>query len=217
MANDPLAQVDQTVLDVIEHSPTGAVPHTPTYQDALRRLVAAHQVYPSADYKSGHVTVRSLAAKQCFYAPKLEAFLSGAASETELEGDAGVFSRYVASVPGALRAKAEETRGLVVAKRLLHRAKHGGDLAHDPVHALLLVPGTGAHPGLPGNYLYGEVQELADPARPGAWALRLHDLEAGTASIEVATRLEVLAKLEEVVSSAPFQLSELAALGFRLN
>ena len=49
MSADPNAQFDQTVLELIEHHPQGAVPGTPAYQDALRRLYGTHQVYASAD------------------------------------------------------------------------------------------------------------------------------------------------------------------------
>ena len=55
---DPNAEFDHAVLDKIDASPIGAVPTTPAYQDALRRLYAARQVYASADHKGGHVTAR---------------------------------------------------------------------------------------------------------------------------------------------------------------
>lgn len=213
MPQDPHAQLDQTVLEMIEHSPVGAVPHTPTYQDALRRLQASHQVYPSADHKGGHVTVRSLAALPSFYARNLEAFGVGAVTAAELEPDADIFARYVASLPQGRRAHAEESRSLVVARKAQHRAKHGVSLSQDPAHTLFLVPGTGAHPGLPGNYLYGSIYQAgADPA--GAWGLYVHDAEDGVARCTLPTRAEALEKFEEVLASAPFQLSELDALGF---
>ena len=151
MASNPHAQFDQTLLDMIEHSPSGAVPHTPTHQDALGRLRASHQVYPSADHKAGYVTVRSLAALPLFYAQNLEAFADGKIEAEALEPDASIFSRYVQSLPAALRPKAEEFRALIVARRIHHRARHGAEPAREPAHTLFLVPGTGPQPGLPGN------------------------------------------------------------------
>jgi len=50
MSPDPNAYFDQAVLDQIEHSPIGAVPFTPTYQDALKRLYGSHQAYARADH-----------------------------------------------------------------------------------------------------------------------------------------------------------------------
>ncbi|MGA2693497.1 MAG: hypothetical protein ABSF76_14130, partial [Opitutaceae bacterium] len=63
MPLDPHAQFDQSVMEMIERSPIGAVPHTTSYVESLTRLYAAHQVYPSADHKGGHVTARSLAGR----------------------------------------------------------------------------------------------------------------------------------------------------------
>ena len=40
MPHDPHAEFDHKVLDQIEHSPVGAVPRTPLYQDALGRPYA---------------------------------------------------------------------------------------------------------------------------------------------------------------------------------
>lgn len=198
---------------MIEHSPVGAVPHTPTYQDGLRRLRASHQVYASADHKGGYVTVRSLAALPLFYAQNMESFIAGQISADELEPDASIFARYVRSLPAALQARAEESRALVVARKAQHRSKHGTDLPRDPAHTLLLVPGTGAHPGLPGNYLYGSLYQAgADPE--GAWGLDLHDAEDGVARCLLPARADALAKLQEVLASAPFQLTELDSLGF---
>ena len=62
---------------MIEHSPVGAVPFTPTYQDAMKRLYASHQVYADADHKNGHVTARSLAKKPHFQANTLESVIAG--------------------------------------------------------------------------------------------------------------------------------------------
>ncbi|CAM3094343.1 hypothetical protein [Rariglobus hedericola] len=217
MSHDPHAQSDQTVLDMIERSPVGAVPHTPTYQDALKRLIASHQVYVSADHKGGHVTVRSLATQPAFYANNFEAVQAGTVEVGQLEPDASIFSRYVQSLPEALRAKAEERRTLVVGRTLHHRVKHGGEVTRDPVHSLFLVPGCGPHTGLPGNYLYGSVLEASAETGAGSWSLSIHDGEDGAAMCDVPSQADALSKLEEVIASAPFQLSELDALGFRSN
>ncbi|MEI7714316.1 MAG: hypothetical protein WCI94_23010, partial [Rhodospirillales bacterium] len=85
---------------------------------------------------------------------------------------------------------------------------------HDPAHSLFLVPGTGPHPGLLGNYLYGSVFEVLHPGAAESWTVQLHDSDDGAASFDAATLPEALAKLQEVLASAPFHLSELAALGF---
>ena len=83
--SDPNADFDHAVLDKIDASPIGAVPTTPAYQDALRRLYAAQQVYASADHKGGHVTTRSLAQLPCFHAHNLEAFIAGIDACTDPE------------------------------------------------------------------------------------------------------------------------------------
>ena len=219
MPHDPNAQFDQTVLDQIEHSPIGAVPGTPAYQDALNRLRAAHQVYPSADHKGGFVTVRSLARQPVFHATNLDALVAGQIEATALETNAHIFARYVESLPVAHRARAEGLRATVAGKPAHHRAKHVGDLivvAPDSVHTLFLVPGTGPHPGLPGNYLYGSLLQLhADAA--STWVAHLHDGDDGAARCELPTMAAALAKLQEVLMSAPFTLNELTSLGFTLN
>src|SRR3954470_2564219 len=107
MPSDPHAQFDQTVLEMIEHSPVGAVPHTPAYTDALSRLYASHQVYADADHKGGHVTVRSLATRPSFHANNLEAFIAGKIDTEALESNASIFDRYIQSLPAAQRAPAE--------------------------------------------------------------------------------------------------------------
>jgi hypothetical protein len=217
MSNDALAQFDQTVLDMIEYSPSGAVPHTPTHQDALGRLRASHQVYPSADFKNGYVTLRSLSTKHAFYASKLEAILAGAADATELETDDYIYGRYVNSLPPIAQERAEGHRATVVGRRLHHRIKHGVEGAAEPMHALFLVPGSGVHAGLPGNYLYGSIFQKSADAITGGWAIQVHDVENGTASCELANRAEAASRLEDVLASAPFLLGELAELGFHLN
>jgi hypothetical protein len=217
MSHDPHAQMDQTVLDLIEQSPAGAVPHTPAYQDALRRLQATHQVYPSADHKGGHVTARSLAKLPFFHADNLDAFAAGRIDATALEANGRIFDRYVASLPETLRRKAETHRAKVVGRAIQHRKHHGAcevSEIHDPVRSLFLVPGTGLHPGLPGNYLHGTLGETLHAGAPSTWSLALHDAEDGASALKAATLTEALGVLHDVLASAPFALDELDALGF---
>jgi hypothetical protein len=196
------------------------VPVTPTYQDALARLHASHQVYASADHKDGHVTARSLAGLPCFYASNLEAFAAGQLDAGALEPNAGIFDRYVRSLSAALHKNAESYRVRVVGRPVLHRAKHVGTerlpVAHDLMHTLLLVPGAGPHPGLPGNYLYGSVLQVSADPSLGSWAVQLHDRDDGAAVFSAPTMREALTKLQEVLESAPFKMDELEALGFKL-
>lgn len=213
---DPHAEFDHAVLDKIEASPIGAVPMTPAYQDALRRLYAAQQVYPSANHKGGHVTARSLAALPSFHAENLGPFMAGAITEEQLETNAAIYARYVASLPAADRARAESFRPMVIGKPILHRAKHGHAVVHDPLHTLFLVPGGGPHPGLPGDYLHGAVFHVGDEAT-GSWVVHVHDSEDGATRFSTAKLPDALAKLEEVLACAPFHLSELDALGFILT
>ena len=215
MSQNPHAQFDETVMEMIEHSPVGAVPNTPSYQDALGRLYASHQVYASADHKGGHVTVRSLASRPCFHAGNLDALLAGAIDATALEPNASIFDRYVQSLPVDRRAKAESLR-LLVAGRPAHHRKHGGVVTHDPVHSLFLVPGAGPHVGVPGNYLYGSALQLT-AAVDSAWALHLHDSDDGAAHFDTPSMADAFAKLQEAIASAPFHMSELGALGFKLK
>jgi len=215
--SDPHAQFDHTVLDLIEHSPIGAVPMTPVYQDALVRLYAAHQVYASADHKNGHVTARSLASRPSFHAQNLPALEAGMIEATALEPNAGIFDRYVQSLPAGLRPAAESHRLHVAGRPAHHRAKHAGDAKavaiHDPMHTLFLVPGAGPHPGLPGNYLYGSVLETGSAH---AWAVQLHDRDDGAAVFAADTLPVALAKLAELIECAPFTMNELEALGFKM-
>lgn len=221
MSQDPHAPFDQTVLEMIEHSPIGAVPFTPTYQDSLKRLYASHQIYASADHKDGHVTARSLAKLPLFHAANFADLVAGSIGADALEANAGIFARYLASLPAGSRAKAEVHR-LKVVGRPVHHRKHSGAMApgvHDPVHSLFLVPGTGPHHGLPGNYLYGSLFEIpaTAPVAPPHWAIQLHDIDDGASTYDAATLPEALEKLQEVFASAPFHLGELAALGFKSN
>ena len=216
MSHDPHAHTDQTVLDMIEHSPLGAVPHTPTFADALLRLYAAQKIYHDADHKDGHVTARSLAAKPSFHPTNLDALGAGQIAAPALESNLSIFSRYVASLPAPLQTRAETFR-LKVAGKPIHHRKHHGELApsiHDPLHAIFLVPGTGPNRGLPGNYLYGAIHEVS--LAPEAWSVHLHDSDDGLATCDVATLADAVAKFHEVLDSAPFHLKELDALGFRL-
>ncbi len=220
MSHDPHASFDQSVLDMIEHSPVGAVPHTPTYQDALRRLYAAHQVYASADHKDGHVTVRSLAALPPYHADNLDALIAGQIEPTSLEGNAAIFDRYVASLPTALRDNAETHRLKAAGRPIHHRKHHGAGEApeiHDPVHSLFLVPGSGPRLGLPGNYLHGSLFEIVHPGASSNWIVQLHDSDDSASTFEAPTLPDAVAVLHEVLASAPFHLSELAALGFTAN
>jgi len=214
--SDPHAEFDHAVLDKIEASPIGALPVTPSYQDALKRLYAAQQVYPSADHKGGHVTARSLAALPLFHAENLGPFMAGGITEDQLETNASIYNRYVASLPVALRARAEAQRQMVIGKPILHRAKHGHGVVHDPLHTLFLVPGAGPHPGLPGNYLHGAVFHIGDEAT-GSWVVHVHDSEDGATRYSNPKLPEALSKLEEVLASAPFHLNELGALGFAMT
>ena len=218
MSQDPHAQFDAAVLDKIELSPIGAVPHTPAYQDALKRLYASHQVYADADHKDGHVTARSLSARPCFHANNFDSYVAGRIPDTALEKNADIFERYLQSLSPEKRTKAEVYRTSVPGKPIHHRKHAGGASApaiHDPVHSLFMVPGGGPHPGLAGNYLYGFVLEVN--GKPGAapWALHLHDGQDGVELYEAATLAEAFEKLQELLASAPFHLSELAELGFR--
>jgi len=217
MSLDPHAQFDQTVLDMIEHSPIGAVPHTPAYVDALNRLYASHQAYADADHKGGHVTARSLTAKPSFSPNNLEDFIAGKIDADALESNARIFDRYVQALPAAQRARAESFRVMVIGKPAHHRAKHGAAIVHDPLHALFLVPGAGPHPGLPGNYLHGAVFHVGADDATGSWVVHVHDSDDGAALINVPTLAEAFEKMLELIASAPFHLNELAALGFRSN
>ncbi len=214
MSADPHSDFDHAVLDKIELSPIGALPTTPAYQDALKRLYAAQQVYPSADHKGGHVTARSLASLPFFHANNLEAFIAGEIADDAIEPNKSIYDRYVASLPPADRPRAEEFRLMVIGKAVHHRTKAGHAAIHDPLHTLFLVPGAGPHPGLPGNYLHGSVFHVGDEAT-GHWVVHLHDREDGATAFQTPKLADALAKLQEVLASAPFHLSELDALGFK--
>ena len=216
MSTDPNAEFDHAVLDKIDHSPSGAVPTTPAYQDSLRRLYAAQQVYASADHKGGHVTARSLATLPFFHAHNLDDFIAGKITDDALETNASIYDRYVQSLPLDQRGRAEKLRVMVIGKAIHHRAKHGVAVVHDPLHTLFLVPGAGPHPGLPGNYLHGAVFHVGDEAT-GSGVVQVHDADDGASVFRAPKLPETLAKLQEVLACAPFHLNELEALGFQLT
>jgi hypothetical protein len=220
MSQDPNSQFDSTVLEMIEHSAVGAVPTTPSYQDALNRLRAAHKVYADADHKDGHVTARSLARLPNFHAGNLGSLVAGTIEPAALESNFSIFDRYVRSLPAALRGKAEGFRAKVAGRPALHRKHHaGGDkptAAHDLVHSLFMVPGTGPHPGVTGNYLFGSIMEMGAGATVGSWAVQVHDCDDGAAAFTAANMKEALAKLQEVLDSAPFNMNELGGLDFKV-
>jgi hypothetical protein len=57
--------------------------------------------------------------------------------------------------------------------------------------------------------------QVAANASHGSWAVHLHDREDGSAEFRAQTMGEALAKLQELLESAPFTMAELEALGFR--
>lgn len=215
MPHHPNEQYEQAVLDLIDHSPNGAVPHTPTYQDALRNLIATFQVYPSSEHAGNFVTTRSLSGRPSFSAENIETLHSQGGDE--LEANASIFERYVQSLDASLQTKARGLLATVAGRPAKHRAKHGIVTAHDPVHSLFLVPGAGPHPGLPGNYLYGFIAERNLPEAAKDWSLHLHDREDGEAVWHTPDVSEAIDTLRELLSSAPFHLRELETFGFAVS
>ncbi|MBK8479184.1 MAG: hypothetical protein IPL39_23760 [Opitutaceae bacterium] len=212
-----LTPFDQTVLDLIDHSPTGSVPRTPTHDESITRLLAAQQVYHSADFKDGFVTTRRLASQPHFVATGLADLAAHPDDPSQLEANGTVFDRYVASLPQAQRLRAEAFRLATAGRPVHHRPKAGGVLVHDPIHSIFLVPGTGPKTGLPGNYLRGSLDEL--PAAGGQPRFRIQVLDSDTdaAVCELPTLAAALEHLHDLIESAPFHLSELEALGFELR
>ncbi|MFI5337735.1 MAG: hypothetical protein ACHQ5A_13180, partial [Opitutales bacterium] len=197
----------------IEHSSNGMVPRTPAYVDALTRLYAAQKIYHSADFPDGHVTARSLAGHSSFVAANLGDLVAGKIESAALEANAAIFARYVQSLPAPHRARAETFRAKVAGKAVVHRLKHGeASTIHDPLHTLFLVPGTGPNRGLPGNYLHGMIVEHG----PTAWSVHLHDSDDGAAISEVPSLAAAAARLQDLIESAPFHLTETESLGFRM-
>jgi len=217
MPQDPNSEFDHSVLDKIEFSPIGAVASTPSYQDALRRLYEAHQIYAHADHKEGHVTARSLSTLPIFFAANLDKFIASAITDEELETNASIYDRYVESLEPALQPQAEDSRVMVIGKPAHHRAKHGAEIVHDPMHMLFLVPGAGPHPGIAGNYLHGSVFHIGADEATGAWVVNVHDSDDGASEFRTQKLADALAMLEDVLASAPFHLDELDALGFKMN
>lgn len=106
---------------------------------------------------------------------------------------------------------------MVIGRPVLHRTRHGAPAVHDPLHLLFLVPGAGPHPGLPGNYLHGSVFHVGADDATGTWEVHVHDADDGLAVFAAPTRAEALAKLQEVLASAPFHLDELGGLDFAMR
>jgi len=214
MPHESLTPFDQTVLDMIEHSPTGSVPRTPTYDESLTRLLAAQQVFHSSDSKDGLVTARTLAHRPLFVAAGMQELAAHPEDHSQLESNASVFDRYVGSLPAAQRARAETFRLVAAGRAVHHRTKAGGELVRDPLHSIFLVPGAGPRSGLPGNYLRGSVDEVADAGQPTRWRIRIMDADTDAAVCELPDLAEALDRLKDLLESAPFHLSELEALGF---
>lgn len=214
MSQDPHASFDQTILDLIEHSSVGAVPHTPAYDDAVNRLLHAQKIYHSADQKDGYVTARSLSRRPSFHPANWESFVAGEIGDELIEPNSSVFNRYVASLGSEQQKRAETFRSRAAGKPVMHRARHGA-VFHDPVHTLFLVPGSGPNGALPGNYLYGTLIQLSANPRSGAWAVDVHDADDSVVLFDATDLPAAAAKLQEVLESAPFFLWELEDLGFR--
>jgi len=218
MAHNPNAEFDQSLLDLIEHSPTGAVPRTTHHQDALKRLSSTGQVYPDADHVDGYVTARSLARLPHFQAQNLEALVAGQIPPESLESNGKIFDRYVQALPAPRREAAEKLREMVAGRTVHHRAKVIHDtkvVAHDPVHTLFLVPGAGPKKGIPGNYLYGYL--FPAPSSADGWVIHLYDSDHDAAICNASDLSSAYAKLQEVLESAPFNLIELDVFGFALK
>jgi hypothetical protein len=212
VSHHPDEAFDHAVLEQIEHSPRGIVPSTPSYQDSLRRLYAARQVFAHADYPDGHVTARSLAKLPLFYASNLDQLAQGAISPAQLESNGAIFDRYCAALAPVRRPAAEALRRTIVGRPVHHRVKAIAAGVHDLVHSLFLVPGAGYRSSMPGNYLYGSLVESA--AHIGAWGVIVHDAQDGVALFEAPELRAAIAKLQELLASAPFHMEELEAIGF---
>ena len=53
-------------------------------------------------------------------------------------------------------------------------------------------------------------------ASDAPWAIHVHDSDDGVAIFDAPTMMEALIELKDVIDSAPFAMSEIEALGFRL-
>lgn len=216
MSNTPFADFDAGVLDMIERSATGVLPHTPTYTDALNRLLHSQQVYPHADLRDGYVTARSLATKPLFHAHNLQELCAGKITPEQLEPNHEIFGRYLQSLNPGQRAKAESYRATLGTRPVHHRPKVMAQNHRDPLHTLILIPGCGPQPGLPGNYLHGSLSEHHDEKHPLPWCLQVGDSGNDVAVMDFAEFSAALTQLQDLLSSAPFYLTELEALGFRM-
>jgi hypothetical protein len=214
MPQSAITPFDQTVLDLIDRSPTGSVPRTPTYDESLTRLLAAQQVFHNTDFKDAFVTARALARCPIFVATGLLELATHPEDHTRLESNASVFDRYVASLPEPQRARAETFRLSTAGRPVHHRPKVGGPLVRDPLHSIFLVPGVGPQPGLPGNYLRGTIAELPATEGPARYRIQVLDADTDAAVCELPDLAEALGRLRDLIDSAPFHLSELEALGF---
>ena len=163
------------------------------------------------------MTARSLSTLPIFFADNLDQFIAGAISEEELETNASIYDRYIASLDATLQPRAEESRIMVIGKPAHNRAKHGAEIVHDPMHMLFLVPGAGPHPGIAGNYLHGSVFHIGNDEATGSWVVNVHDADDGAAEFRTTKLADALAMLEDVLASSPFHLDELEGLGFEMN
>jgi hypothetical protein len=213
LSNDP--SLDQEVLDMIERSPTGSVPRTPTFDDAVARLRASQQIFSSADHKDCHVTARSLAKLPVFCAKNLKEFLAADQAGIELEPNNSIYDRYLQSLSPAVRQRAEGFRLIIAGRPVHHRIKTGQ--GRDPLHSIFLIPGGGPHVGYPGNYLHGLISEKPDASQTNRCSITICDAEHDTASFEASSVKEAAEKLDEVLESIPFHLTELEALGFSIH
>ena len=214
MPQHPQVDFDQTVLDLIDNSPVGALPHTPTYDEALARLIATHQVYVNADHKGCHVTARSLSRQPSFIAANLGDVVSGRIDAALLEPNISIYDRYLLWLEPQLLPRANALRNTVAGKAIHHRQRAGVAQSRDPIHTLFLVPGAGPQIGLPGNYLHGSIVEAPDGS---SFSIEVHDSDTDCASCPATSLQDAYDKIQELLGSAPFHLSELDAIGFKLR
>lgn len=217
MPHSPHDEFDHAVLDMIERSSSGSVPRTPTYDEAIKRLLGSRQIYHSSDHRDGYVTARSLSSLACYVPAGLEGLVAAGGDASGVEQPNAVYDRYVAALPAPQRQKAESLRLSIAGKAVHHRPKTGGTLVRDPLHLLFLVPGAGPQPGLPGNYLRGMLDEVPSVAGATLWRIRVMDTDTDASEWTTADLGEAVARVGEVVACAPFHLDELAALGFELR
>jgi hypothetical protein len=58
--------------------------------------------------------------------------------------------------------------------------------------------------------------EMGAGSPPGSWSVQVHDCDDGAAVFSAASLQGALAKLQEVLDSAPFNMNELGGLDFRI-